>query len=258
MQRNANLLVSGSDYAVRACTMGVGGTLEIMNKILLIDDDVALCELLTEYLGSEGFVVTSVNRGPEGVSRALAESWDVIVLDVMLPGMNGFDVLKQIQAHSTVPVLMLTARGEDPDTVLGLELGADDYVAKPCSPRVLVARLRNLLRRRSEMPGDTASTRRQVGDLTYDTATRQVAIADRAIDLTGAEFNLLSLLLQHAGELVSRDMLAEQGLGRPLQAYDRRIETHMAQIRKKLGPKSDGSPRIKTVRGAGYQYLSSQ
>lgn len=229
-----------------------------MSRILLIDDDEALCDLLTEYLVGEGFVVESAHNGPEGVARALAGDWDVIVLDVMLPGMNGFDVLKGIQAHSNVPVLMLTARGEDTDTVLGLELGADDYAAKPCSPRVLVARLRNLLRRRMETPGDAPAARRQIGDLSYDAATRQVAIAGRVIDLTGAEFNLLALLLQHAGELVSRERLAEQGLGRPLQAYDRRIETHMAQIRKKLGPMPDGSPRIKTVRGAGYQYLASQ
>jgi len=224
-----------------------------MNRILLIDDDEALCELLTEYLVGEGFGVESVHTGPDGVAKALSEAWDVIVLDVMLPGMNGFDVLKRIQAQSDAPVLMLTARGEDTDTVLGLELGADDYVAKPCSPRVLVARLRNLLRRKVD--ASTAGGVRQVGDLQYDTTQRRVSVADRDIELTGAEFNLLVLLLEHAGELVSKEVLAKQGLGRALQAYDRRIETHMAQIRKKLGSLPDGSPRIKTVRGAGYQYL---
>lgn len=227
-----------------------------MNKILLIDDDEALCELLTEYLVGEGFAVESAHTGPEGVSRAVSQSWDAIVLDVMLPGMNGFDVLKQIQAQCPVPVLMLTARGEDADTVLGLELGADDYVAKPCSPRVLVARLRKLLRRKVEEP--VALGQRQVGDLSFNTTTRRVSVGDLEIELTGAEFNLLVLLLEHAGELVSKEVLAKQGLGRALQAYDRRIETHMAQIRKKLGPLPDGSPRIKTVRGAGYQYLLSQ
>ncbi|MEJ2465740.1 MAG: response regulator transcription factor [Candidatus Thiodiazotropha sp.] len=227
-----------------------------MTKILLIDDDVALCELLTEYLASEGFTVDSVHTGPDGVSRATAESWDAVVLDVMLPGMNGFDVLKQIQTHSNVPVLMLTARGEDTDTVLGLELGADDYVAKPCSPRVLVARLRNLLRRKADEP--VVNGHRQIGDLSFDKHNRQVIVAEQEVELTGAEFNLLVLLLEHAGELVSKEVLAKEGLGRALQAYDRRIETHMAQIRKKLGPQADGSPRIKTVRGAGYQYLLSQ
>jgi len=227
-----------------------------MTKILLIDDDVALCELLTEYLVSEGFAVDSVHTGPDGVSRVTAESWDAVVLDVMLPGMNGFDVLKQIQTRSNVPVLMLTARGEDTDTVLGLELGADDYVAKPCSPRVLVARLRNLLRRKADEP--VVNGQCQIGDLRFDKHNRQVIVAEQEVELTGAEFNLLVLLLEHAGELVSKEVLAKEGLGRALQAYDRRIETHMAQIRKKLGPQADGSPRIKTVRGAGYQYLLSQ
>lgn len=229
-----------------------------MEKVLIIDDDVTLCELLAEYLAGEGFSVATVHDGPAGVSRALTGHWDVIVLDVMLPGMNGFDVLKRIQARSSVPVLMLTARGEDTDTVLGLELGANDYVAKPCSPRVLVARLRNLLRHRSDSTGDAVPMRRQVGDVLLDMTTRRVEVAGRAIELTGAEFNLLALLLGHAGEVVSREVLAEKGLGRPLQAYDRRIETHMVQVRKKLGPQSDGSPRIKTVRGAGYQYVSDQ
>ena len=224
-----------------------------MSRILLIDDDVALCELLDEYLAGEGFEVESVHTGPEGVSCAQSSEWDAIVLDVMLPGMNGFDVLKQIQHQIDAPVLMLTARGEDTDTVLGLELGADDYVAKPCSPRVLVARLRNLLRRKSD--STPAGSQRQIGDLSYDVSKRQVSLDGQPVDLTGAEFNLLRLLLEHAGQLVSKEVLALEGLGRALQAYDRRIETHMAQIRKKLGPLPDGSPRIKTVRGAGYHYV---
>lgn len=227
---------------------------EAMNRLLLIDDDEALCELLEEYLSSEGFAVESVHTGPDGIARASDEEWDAIILDVMLPGMNGFDVLKRIQALSDSPVLMLTARGEDTDTVLGLELGADDYVAKPCSPRVLVARLRNLLRRRADRQ-TPSGTHLQVGDLVIDTASRRVTVAGGGVELTGAEFNLLALLLENAGEVVSKEVLAKEGLGRALQAYDRRIETHMAQIRKKLGPLSDGSPRITTVRGAGYQYL---
>ncbi len=217
-----------------------------MNKLLLIDDDEGLCELLTEYLVSEGFTVASVHNGPDGVSLAAADEWDAIILDVMLPGMNGFDVLKRIQALTQSPVLMLTARGEDTDTV--------DYVAKPCSPRVLVARLRNLLRRREQPPSHTG-TQRRIGDLTYDSANRKVTVAEQPVELTGAEFNLLVLLLDSAGEVVSKEVLAKEGLGRALQAYDRRIETHMAQIRKKLGPLPDGALRIKTVRGAGYQYL---
>ncbi|MEW6647293.1 MAG: response regulator transcription factor [Pseudomonadota bacterium] len=224
-----------------------------MSRILLIDDDEALCELLAEYLAGEGFVVQAVHDGVQGEAQAIAGEWDAIILDVMLPGMNGFDVLKRIKPKTSTPVLMLTARGEDTDTVLGLELGADDYVAKPVSPRVLVARLRALLRRQGE---EGASGVVRVGDVILDEAGRRVSVGGSEVVLTGAEFNLLALLLRHAGHVVSRDVLAEDGLGRALQAFDRRIETHMAQIRRKLGPLPDGSARIQTVRGAGYQYVA--
>ena len=223
------------------------------NNILLIDDDIELCELLSEYLGSEGFHVSLVHDGAAAVTliRQGAEKWDGIILDVMLPGMNGFDVLKQIRPYISVPVLMLTARGEDTDTVLGLELGADDYVAKPVSPRVLVARLRALLRR-GQSEDDHIT---HVGDIELDEQARQITINETPVKLTGAEFNLLALLLKNAGHVVSRETLAADGLGRALSAYDRRIETHMAQIRRKLGNFENGSPRIQTVRGAGYQYI---
>lgn len=221
--------------------------------ILLIDDDIELCELLSEYLGSEGFRVSLVHDGSAAVGqiRQEADKWDGIILDVMLPGMNGFDVLKQIRPYISAPVLMLTARGEDTDTVLGLELGADDYVAKPVSPRVLVARLRALLRR-GQSEGDRVT---HIGDIELDEQARQITINATPVKLTGAEFNLLALLLKNAGHVVSRETLAADGLGRALSAYDRRIETHMAQIRRKLGNFENGSPRIQTVRGAGYQYV---
>lgn len=220
-------------------------------RILLVDDDVALCELLSEYLESEGFEVLAVHDGTHALAH-FEEPWDAIILDVMLPGMNGFDLLKAIRPVSTTPVLMLTARGEDTDTVLGLELGADDYVTKPVSPRVLVARLRALIRRGT---GEEESQVTQVGDLQLDEQARQLLVGGAIVTLTGAEFNLLALLVKAAGRVVSREQLATDGLGRPLQAYDRRIETHMAQIRRKLGPQADGSARIQTVRGAGYQYV---
>ena len=222
-------------------------------RLLLADDDRTLCELLTEFLQLEGFDVTSVHDGNAALAAINDRSnhWDVIILDVMMPGCNGFDVLKRIGPENTAPVLMLTARGEDTDTVLGLELGADEYVNKPVSPRVLVARIRALLRR-SETGKSRASL--EAGDLVLDLHAREVRINERLVDLTGAEFNLLAQLLEHAGEVVSREHLALHGLGRALTAYDRRIETHMAKIRKKLGPCTDGSERIKTVRGSGYQY----
>jgi two-component system response regulator CpxR len=226
-----------------------------MAQILLVDDDEALCELLEQYLQVEGFSLVSVHDGPTAVELARQRPWDGIILDVMLPGMSGFDVLKRIKPAVSAPVLMLTARGEDTDTVVGLELGADDYVAKPCSPRVLVARLRALLRRRGA--GEEREGVIRIGDLTLDRGSRRVTIGGGDVALTGAEFNLLELLLRHAGSVVSREQLAAEGLGRPLQAYDRRIETHMAQIRRKLGPLPDGEPRIHTVRGVGYQYVQT-
>lgn len=221
-----------------------------MPKILLIDDDREMCELLGEYLESEGFTVESVHDGQTGTTRALAGDWDAIILDVMMPGMSGFDVLKHIKPSVSAPVLMLTARGEDTDTVVGLELGADEYVAKPCSPRVLVARLRALLRRTVDKVDDKF----RVGDLELDPGSRSVSVGGEPVELTGAEFNLLQLLVSNAGKVVSKEVLASEGLGRPLTAYDRRIETHMAQIRRKLGPLPDGGQRIHTVRGTGYQY----
>jgi DNA-binding response OmpR family regulator len=225
-------------------------------RILLVDDDVPLCELLSEYLEGEGIEVEAVHEGAAAMSRLAAapQRWDAIILDVMLPGMNGFDLLKAIRPVTPTPVLMLTARGEDTDTVLGLELGADDYVAKPVSPRVLVARLRALLRRGAEVHAEQL----QVGDLQLDEQARRLRVGGEEVALTGAEFNLLALLVKAAGHVVSRETMAAEGLGRPLQAYDRRIETHMAQIRRKLGALPDGSPRIKTVRGAGYQYVVSR
>ncbi len=225
--------------------------------ILLVDDDIALCELLSEYLEMEGFQVSMVHDGNQALQliNKNQQPWDAILLDVMLPGMNGFDLLKVIRPQSSIPVLMLTARGEDTDTVLGLELGADEYVAKPVSPRVLVARLRALIRRASS---EQKSNVIKVGDLNLDKQARLIKVAGKTVELTGAEFNLLNQLIDHAGEVVSRELLAKEGLGRALQAYDRRIETHMTQIRRKLGPQADGTERIKTVRGAGYQYVVSQ
>ncbi|MBT3204401.1 MAG: response regulator transcription factor [Gammaproteobacteria bacterium] len=225
--------------------------------ILLVDDDVALCELLREYLEMESFQVSMVHDGKQALQiiNSAQQTWDAILLDVMLPGMNGFDLLKAIRPHNSIPILMLTARGEDTDTVLGLELGADEYVAKPVSPRVLVARLRALIRRASS---EQKSSSIKVGDLNLDKQARLITVSGETIELTGAEFNLLNQLIENSGEVVSREQLAKEGLGRSLQAYDRRIETHMTQIRRKLGPQADGTERIKTVRGAGYQYVVSR
>lgn len=226
-----------------------------MTRVLLVDDDQGLCELLSEYLSGEGFDVEVSSEGESALARLREGGWDLVILDVMLPGMNGFEILRQVRPQLSAPVLMLTARGEDTDTVVGLELGADDYVSKPVSPRVLVARMRALLRRGG---GTGHESVLQVGDLVLDEGARRVTVGPVEPELTGAEFNLLALLLRNAGRPVSRERLAEEGLGRALQAYDRRVDTHMAQIRKKLGPLPDGSPRIQTIRGSGYQYVVSR
>jgi len=225
-----------------------------MTRILLIDDDQELCEMLAEFLATEGFEVGMAHDGNAGAARAREDGWDAIVLDVMMPGMNGFDVLRQLRPEVTTPVLMLTARGEDLDTVVGLELGADDYVAKPANPRVLAARLRALLRRSG---GDEADGPLRVGDLTLDSASRRVTVNGAAVELTGAEFSLLELLVRSAGHVVSKEVLAEEGLGRALQAFDRRVDTHVSQLRRKLGSLPDGDTRIRNVRGSGYQYVVS-
>ena len=231
------------------------------SHLLMIEDDARLAQMVGEYLGQSGMHVTHRADGAGGLAQLQGEGADplpdLVILDLMLPDMDGLDVCRRIRAlqgpAAQVPVLMLTAKGDPMDRIIGLELGADDYVAKPVSPRVLVARLRALLRRQGE---DSPAGVVRVGDITLDEASRRVTVGGSDVVLTGAEFNLLALLVRHAGHVVPRDVLAEDGLGRALQAFDRRIETHMAQIRRKLGPLPDGSARIQTVRGAGYQYVA--
>lgn len=223
-------------------------------KLLLVDDDEALCDLLSEYLVMEGFDVSIQHDGKSALTfiEENPNTFDAIILDVMLPSMNGFDILKAISPNNQTPVLMLTARGEDIDTVLGLELGADDYINKPVSPRVLVARLRAILRR-AQLETDKSVT--ELVDLNLNETTREVSVSGEIVTLTSAEFNLLLLLIKNAGQVVTKETLAAEGLGSALQSYDRRIETHIAQIRRKLGPLENDGERIKTIRGVGYQYV---
>jgi two-component system response regulator CpxR len=229
-----------------------------MDHILIIDDDVALCELVTEYLEPLGFEIESVHRGDAGVDRALAGEHQLVVLDVMLPGLNGFEVLRRIRADSKVPVLMLTARGDDVDRIVGLEIGADDYLPKPFNPRELTARIRAILRRTSaEAPTDQTATKKlSVGDVQLDSGTRAVSRAEENVELTAVEFDLLEKLLRAAGEIVTRDELSKEVLGRSLSPFDRSIDMHISNLRKKLGHHFGGTERIKTVRGVGYIYAS--
>jgi len=229
-----------------------------VERILVIDDDIKLCALLTEYLAEEGMQVDTAHSGDAGLEKALQGGFDLLVLDVMLPVKNGFDVLSHLRRKSRVPVIMLTARVNDVDRIVGLEMGADDYLAKPFNPRELVARIRAVLRRTGQEPLDSSRSlppkKMSVGDVELYPGTRVVLRAGETIELTSVEFNLLEALLKKAGQLVSRDELAQSGLGRPLAPYDRSLDVHVSKIRKKLGLEVTGAERIKTVRSAGYLY----
>lgn len=228
-----------------------------MESILIVDDDEELCGLVTRYLKSEGFAAEVVHNGLQGAEKALAGQYVLVVLDVMLPGANGFDVLRQIRRKSSVPVLMLTARGDDIDRIVGLEIGADDYLAKPFNPRELVARIRAVLRRTQAPPAaapESDSERLRVGDIELDSAARLVRREGEMVDLTGAEFDLLVILLRRAGQVVTREELVRQVLGRSLTPLDRSIDTLVSNLRRKLGHARDGVERIKSLRGIGYVY----
>ena len=231
-----------------------------MDHILIIDDDVELCALVTEYLASEGFNVEAIYDGERGLERALQDGYSLVVLDVMLPGMNGFDVLRRIRSSSSLPVLLLTARGEDVDRIVGLEIGADDYLPKPFNPRELVARIRAVLRRTQEGVGSGSQVPEilKVGDVELDPATRIVRHAGKAVDLTSVEFNLLEVLLREAGRVVTRERLASAVLSRKFSPFDRSIDMHVSKLRRKLGDTDGGTEYIKTVRGVGYIFALSR
>ena len=224
-------------------------------RILLIDDDRELCGLLAEYLVDEGFVVHMVHDGLQGAGKACSGEHALVVLDVMLPGLNGFDVLRRIRASSSVPVVMLTARGEEVDRIVGLEMGADDYLPKPFNPRELVARIRAIQRRSAVKPTGEAVALLSVGDLEMDPGARAVRRDGRLVELTSVEFSVLELLLEQAGRVIGREEICRQALGRRLNSFDRSIDVHVSSLRRKLGPAEDGNERIKSVRGIGYIYL---
>ena len=224
-------------------------------KVLLVDDDVELSEMLQMYLEQEGFSVKSVPNGEVGIAEALHGHHDIAVLDVMMPGKSGIDVLIQIRAHGTMPVLMLTAKGDDTDRIIGLELGADDYVPKPCTPRELTARIRAILRRSGAAEPSTSPLPLIVGALSIWTEQRRAEWTDKPLDLTSTEFNLLEVLARNAGQVVSKPKLSEQALGRPLARFDRSIDVHISSIRRKLEPLPDGRSRILAVFNKGYQFI---
>ncbi|MDD4836509.1 MAG: response regulator transcription factor [Dethiosulfovibrio sp.] len=224
-----------------------------MDRILVIDDDKELGELLQEYLTGEGFSVSLCHDGRTGGPEAITGRYDLVVLDVMLPGQNGFDVLREIRKVSSVPVVMLTAKGDEVDRVLGLEMGADDYLPKPFSPRELLARIRAVLRRHGGQPDKERLT---VGDLEMVVPSRQVFLDGTVMEMTSMEFRLLETLLRSVGRVISRDELFTKVLERSSSPFDRSLDMHVSNLRKKLGAHRDGSDRIRTIRGEGYLYAA--
>jgi len=222
-------------------------------NILIIDDDTELCTLLGDFLKLEGFHSAAVHDGLEAVQHCRTHRYDAIVLDIMLPGLQGLDVLRKLREFSRTPVLMLTARGEDTDRIVGLEMGADDYLPKPCNPRELAARLRAILRRSENSDARTRQSDLTVGRTYINPSERKATYAGEDLQLTSAEFNVLQALLAQAGNVVDKETLCREALGRPLAAYDRSIDVHVSKIRKKLSAQG-GEKLILSVRGAGYQF----
>jgi DNA-binding response OmpR family regulator len=221
------------------------------STILLADDDVELSGLLREYFESEGFEVRLAHDGAAALEAAQEPGLDLVVLDVMMPEMSGMDVLREIRGHSRMPVIMLTAKGDDTDRILGLELGADDYVPKPCNPRELLARIRAVMRR-SVGAGEQSVIR--VDDIELNQGNRTVSKSGEPVDLTSTEFSILLSLLQHRGDVVSKRDLYVSALGREPVPHDRSVDMHVSNLRRKLGPNPAGENRIETIRGIGYQY----
>lgn len=225
-----------------------------MGKILIIDDDEELCELVSEYLSVEGFESETANDGRTGLDEALSGNFEIVILDVMLPKMNGFDVLRELRKTSVVPVLMLTARGDDMERIVGLEIGADDYLAKPFNPRELVARLRAILRRVRNEPEQKPTDTLGIDDIEISPGARTVRLGGAELNLTAIEFELLAALVSEAGTIVKKDLLSRRVLDRSLSPFDRSLDMHISNLRRKLGLRADGSERIKTIRSVGYIY----
>jgi len=231
------------------------GIMRPMN-ILLIDDDIELTDLMRRFLTHEGFSVDSESDGTAGLERMRTDTFDLAVIDVMMPGKNGMDVLRELRGFSQLPVIMLTARGEEMDRIIGLELGADDYIPKPCNPRELAARIRAVLRRAEgvradEKQSDTPQVQHIAG-FEWHPQSRRILEGGAELILTSSEYNILSVLLEHAGKVVEKNELTEQALGKHHGPFDRTLDVHIGRIRKKLAVMDNGEPRIKTVRGVGW------
>ncbi|MDX1552868.1 MAG: response regulator transcription factor [Marinobacter sp.] len=224
----------------------------MQNRVLLVEDDEELRELLSRYLANQGFTVREASNGQDGLSLAMGQHCDIVVLDIMLPDINGLEVLRQLRAKTHLPVVLLTARGDETDRIVGFEVGADDYIPKPCNPRELIARLQALLRRVAWDQQVGLDESRTYGDVRVEPVHRRIYQNDEALELTATEYEVLQVLLAHAGSVVRKTDLMQWALGRRLEAYDRTLDMHISNLRKKLG--NDDPPRIETVRGLGYSY----
>jgi two-component system response regulator CpxR len=224
-----------------------------VDDILLIDDDVELCSMLMEYLGRYGFRVASVHRGDTGLKAALEKPFALVLLDVMLPGLDGFEVLRRIRSASSVSVLLLTARGEDVDRIVGLEIGADDYLSKPFNPRELLARVRAILRRTTSQETRQEHALLRVDGLELNRAARTASQHGKRLELTDVEFALLEALMRSPGKVVSREEISENVLGRRFHPFDRSLDMHVSRLRRKLATRGSSEDQVKTIRGIGYQ-----
>lgn len=224
----------------------------INNTVLVIDEDKELTDLLVRYLKPEGFDVLCTHDGESGLKKALNQTFDAIILDITLPKMNGFEVLKAIREQKETPVLMLTARSDDINRIVGLEIGADDYLPKPCNPRELIARLRAILRRTKKIPIQRPII--EHNNIVVDCSKRHVSLNNEFLELTNTEFNILEMLIKSPGQAFSKEELTEYALGRKYTAYDRSIDVHISNLRNKLIDNPQGEAIIKTVRGFGYLF----
>ena len=227
-------------------------------NILLVDDDQELCDLLARYLAKEGIEADQVHTGREGLELASSGKHDAVVLDIMLPGMSGLDVLSELRKNSQIPVIMLTAKGDEMDRIVGLEIGADDYLPKPCNPRELLARLRAIHRRTQPQHEEQQEAQEivEIDDLVIDHTQHHVLKAGEVLELTVTEYNILNVLVKYQGKVVEKNKLAEEAMSRSLTLFDRSLDMHLSNLRKKIGAHAGGQARIKTIRGVGYMYIT--
>lgn len=228
-------------------------------KLLMIDDDTGLCELLSEYLSAQGFSIQTAHDGQQGLELALQNDYALILLDVMLPSIDGFEVLKQLRQSKLTPVIMLTAKGEDFDRIFGLELGADDYIAKPFNHRELLARVKAITRRIEHINSVSNNNNKKLSlnGITINFATREASVNNTTLTLTGTEYEILALLVKHAPDVISKEQISEEVLGRCLASFDRSIDMHVSNIRKKIAEHIAGE-KIKTIRGTGYVFIQGE